>query len=124
MTKPPKVRLRIADPLQDYYTDRFGDSYSVARLIDDAKGLPVFDVPLASLNLSSRIWDDCNIVQLAGQVKQVIDADMKYPILIDWTGNIADGRHRIIKALMEGKRTIKARRMHWKPVPDKKAEEE
>lgn len=51
-TNPPKVTFRKPDPLQDYYDDGHGDLYSVARLIDDTKDLPVFDVPLAALSLT------------------------------------------------------------------------
>ena len=121
MTKPPKISTRPPEPLQDYYRDKDGDLYSVARLVDDTKSLPVFDVPVAALDLSSRIWDDCNIFALAFHVKKCVNADLRYPILLDWNGCVADGRHRIIKAIMEGKHTIKARRMQWKPEPDRKA---
>lgn len=120
MATPPKVSMRDAEPLQDYYRDKDGNCYSVARLIDDAKNLPVFDVPLAALDLSSKIWGDCTMFALAFHVKKCVDADLRYPILLDWDGSVADGRHRIIKAIMDGKRTIKARRMHWKPDPDRK----
>lgn len=123
MNKPPKIAMRDPDPLQDYYYDRNGDGYSVARLLDDTKDLAVFEVPLASLDLSSKIWDDCNMFALSFHVKKCMNADLSYPILLDWDGGVADGRHRIIKAIIDGKRTIKARRMHWKPQPDKKAEE-
>jgi hypothetical protein len=121
-TKPPKVRLRDAEPLQDYYRDRNGDLYSVARLVDDSKDLPVFDVPVAALDLSDRIWDDANMHMLAFHVRKCMDADLSFPILIDWHGSVADGRHRIIKAIATGKRTVKARRMTWRPEPDRKAD--
>lgn len=120
MATPPKVSMRDAEPLQDYYRDKDGNCYSVARLIDDAKNLPVFDVPLAALDLSSKIWGDCTMFALAFHVKKCVDADLRYPILLDWDGSVADGRHRILKAIMDGKRTIKARRMTWKPDPDRK----
>jgi hypothetical protein len=118
--KPPKVAWRKPEPLQDYYSDPDGNCYSVAKLLDDAKDLPVFDVPVAALDLSSRIWAGCNMYALAFHVKKCVDADLRYPILLDWNGAVADGRHRIIKAIMDGKRTIKARRMTWKPEPDRK----
>lgn len=123
MIKPPQVKLRAADPLQDYYRDADGNRYSVARLLDDSKNLPVFEVPIAALDLSGRIWRDCNMYVLALHVKDCIDADLSYPILLDWEGGVADGRHRIIKAIVQGKKTIKARRMQWKPDPDKPAEQ-
>lgn len=116
-TRPPKVAFREAEPLQDYYHDGKGGWYSVAKLIDDTKDLPVFDVPLAALDLDRKIWQDCDMLGLARHVKQCMDADLDFPILLDWSGSIADGRHRVLKAIAQGKRTIKARRMTWKPDP-------
>lgn len=121
MKKPPKVRLRDNEPLQDYYQDCDGARYAVARLLDDAKDLPVFEVPLAGLDLSCEIWRGANMAHLARHVRACMDADLSYPILLDWNGAIADGRHRVLKAIALGKRTIKARRMQWKPVPDREA---
>lgn len=120
--KPPKVRLRDSEPLQDWFQDIHGDRWAVARLLDDTKALPVFDVPLAALDLSGEIWKGADMRMLAFHVKKCMDADLKYPILIAWDGSIADGRHRILKAIATGRRTIPARRMHWKPEPDKKAD--
>lgn len=122
MTKPPKIATRRADPLQDFYRDRDGNRYSVARLIDDAKDLPVFEVPLAALDLSDEIWSGANMLELSFHIKKVLDADLSFPILLDWHGCVADGRHRILKAIATGQRTIKARRIHWKPQPCSPAE--
>ncbi|SDQ42577.1 hypothetical protein [Pseudoxanthomonas sp. CF125] len=119
--KPPRVRLHDPEPLQDYYQDKDGDQYSVARLCDDARSLSVFEVPLAALSLSSHPWTGDNMLCLALHVKKCMEADLSFPVLLDWNGDIADGRHRILKAIALGKRTIKARRMTWKPVPDKLA---
>lgn len=123
MSTLPKVKLWVAEPLQDYYCDRDGNRYSVARLLDDSKDLPVFEVPLAAIDLSNQIWSDCNMFELAFHVKKCRDAEIRCPILLDWNGYVADGRHRIIQAIVMGKTTIKARRMQWKPVPDKLAEQ-
>ena len=118
---PPPVKLRDPDPLQDWFEDKNGNRWSVARLIDDAKDLSVFEVPLAALDLTGEIWKDCNMRALAYHVKACMEADLSYPILIAWDGSIADGRHRILKAIATGKRTIPARRMHWRPEPDRPA---
>lgn len=122
MSKPPKVRLSKSEPLQDWYCDREGNRYSVARLIDDAKDLPVFEVPVAALNVGDEIWRGETILGLAYHVKKCMDADLDCPILLDWEGGIADGRHRLIKAIATGKRTLKAKRIDWKPEPDRPAE--
>lgn len=118
-TRPPKVEFRAHEPLQDYFHDGKGGWYSVAKLADDTKDLPVFEVPLASLDLSHIIWRDADMLALACHVKRCMDADLDCPILLDWSGSIADGRHRVLKAVALGKRTIKARRMTWKPTPCK-----
>jgi hypothetical protein len=124
VSKPPKVEFRSIDPLQDYYCDHKGDFYSVARLVDETKKLKAFDVPIASIDLSGIIWNGLTIFQIAFHCHKVKKADLSKPIILDWNGAIADGRHRIIKALIEGKRTIKAVRMHWTIEPDKRAESE
>ncbi len=118
--KVPAVTFRTHEPLQDYYTDGAGNWYSVAKLLDDTKDLPVFDCPLSSLDLSGDVWSGCNMAELAHHVRRVVSADVDTPILIDWLGRVADGRHRIIRALVDGKRTIKARRMTWRADPCKK----
>lgn len=122
MAKPPKIKFNKHEPLQDYFTDGTGAFWSVAKLQEDAKDLEVFDCPLASLDLSSQIWDGAPIIELASHCKRVIDADLDCPILLDWHGLIADGRHRVIKAVIKGHRTIKARRMTWRPDPCRKEE--
>jgi len=121
MSKPPKLEHRRIDALQDYYSDVSGNLYSVAKLVDDTKHLKPFDAPLASLNLSDQIWSGCDMFDLAFHCKKVNKADLTKPIIIAWDGVIADGRHRVIKAIIQGKRTIKAVRMTWKPEPCKPA---
>lgn len=124
MTQPPVLKFSRIDPLQDYYQDRDGDRYDVARLLDDAKDLPVFDVPLAGLDLAGTYaWRDCTLHDAADHMRRVMKADLSIPILLDWNGAIADGRHRIVKALMQGKRTIKARRMTRKADPSSKQDD-
>lgn len=115
--RPPRLEFAQINPLQDHYDDGAGNYYSVAKLLDDAKDLPVFDCPLAALDLTGEIWEGSNMFSLAWHVKKVMRADLDAPILLDWNGCIADGRHRVIKAIAQGKRTIKARRMTWKSDP-------
>ena len=111
MSKPPKVTFRKAEPLQDRYSDRDGNLYSVARLVDDTKQLSTFDVPVAALCVGDVIWAGSSIFDLAFHVRKCMDADLDCPILLDWNGDIAYDRHRLIAAIAKGRRTFKARRM-------------
>lgn len=119
---PPPVKLRDNEPLQDWFQDVDGNRYAVARLVDNAKDLPVFEVPLAALDLTGEIWKGASMHLLAYHVRKCMDADLSCPILIAWDGSIADGRHRILAAIAKGKATLPARRMTWKPEPEKPAE--
>ena len=118
----PKLKFRDIDPLQDYYNDGRGNQYSVARLVDEAKNLDIFELPIAGIDLDHQIWNGFNMFDLAFHCKKVFEADLSKPIILDWNGGIADGRHRVIKAIINGKRTIKAKRITWKIEPDKKDE--
>lgn len=116
------VRIPDWEPLQCWYKDQEGNRYAVARLIDEAKELKPFDLPLSGIDLSKVIWVGSNLVGLARHVKIVNEVELRYPIILDWEGRIADGRHRIIKALIEGRKTIKAVRLPWRLEPCKPAD--
>lgn len=93
MGQPPKLSVGGDDPLSEYYSD--GERrYAVSRLIEEAKGLDPFDAQ-----------------DMARHLRRVMDADLSKPIILDWDGCIADGRHRVVKAILEGHRTIKAVRL-------------
>lgn len=102
-----------------YYHDGSGHLYSIAKLVELTKDLVPFDVPIEAIDLSPQIWKDSNMYDLAYHVKLVNEADLSYPIILDWLGGIADGRHRLIKALVLGHTTIKCVRMKYKPEFDK-----
>ena len=67
MSDMPKIRLDKVAIHRQRYCNSKGNYYSVARLIDAAKGLKVFDCPLAAIDLSAKIWSDCNILEQAIQ---------------------------------------------------------
>lgn len=120
--KQGPLKFGAFEPLSEYYIDTDGNRYCVSRLIEEAKDLPVFDLPLAGLDLSQTIWRESDIFGLAYHCKKVNMANLEYPIILAWDGAVADGRHRIIKALMLGKTTIKAKRLTWRLTPCKEGE--
>ena len=48
-------------------------------------------------------------------MKAVRDCDLDYPIIMDEDGDVMDGRHRIMKAILEDQKTIKAVRFKRNP---------
>lgn len=90
--------------------------WSVPRLIELTRGLPVLRIPLQHLNVYYT-YDSMTLRQMAGHIQAVKDADLSYPIILDEDGDVMDGRHRITKALLKGKKHILAVRFEVNPSP-------
>ena len=54
-------------------------------------------------------------------IERCLEADLNYPILV-WDDAIIDGTHRTVKALAQGKKTIKARVIINMPPPDEQTD--
>jgi len=72
------------------------------------------NIPLEHLNIY-KTYNTMSLRELVGHMKSVNNADLKYPIILDEDGEVMDGRHRIMKALLTGKKTIKAVRFEENP---------
>lgn len=114
-----KVEIKGTKTLDNTYT-RSGCTWSVPKLIEASKDLPVFEIPLAAIDLNVSVWGNVdNVYEFAVHVQRVKETDLKYPIILDDMGFCADGWHRIVKALMLGKETIKAVRLTTMPPVDR-----
>ena len=93
--------------------------WDVGTLFAAAKDLESFDLQLAALNLDIPFASSGTIALFCYQMKRVQEADLDFPIIQAPDGWIMDGLHRIVKAIMEGKTTIKAVRLPVLPEPDR-----
>ena len=91
-------------------------NWSVARLIELSRDFEVMQVPLDHLNVFNS-YKNLTLREMVMHMKAVNDADLKFPIILDEDGVIMDGRHRIMKAILNNKKTIKAVRFDINPVP-------
>ena len=55
---------------------------------------------------------------LVAHIQLVDAADLSYPIILAADGGVMDGRHRLAKALREGRATIDAAQFAEDPSPD------
>ena len=94
-----------------------GESWGIARLIELSKDLEIFEIPLIGLNINNLCPRIENLKDFVAQMKHTLDVDLKYPIILDDEGYVMDGRHRIAKALLNNKATIKAVRFETMPTP-------
>lgn len=91
-------------------------TWSVARLHQLARNLTPFLVPLNHLNVWHK-YKDLTLREFVMHMKAVQQADLGFPIILDEDGEIMDGRHRIMRAMLEGKQTILAVRFDENPPP-------
>lgn len=96
--------------------------WSVARLITLSAPLPIMRVPLAHLHLWFK-YKDLTLREFVMHMGAVQAADLERPIILDEDGEIMDGRHRIMRALLEGREAVLAVRFLKNPPPDRILEE-
>ena len=90
--------------------------WSVPRLHQLAKDLPVMEIPLEHITMTDNYASLC-IRDFVMHMDAVMSADLRFPIILDEDGEIMDGRHRLMRALHERKETIKAVRFEENPSP-------
>lgn|SRR5574344_587209 len=98
---------------------RGNNVYSAQSLYKFAKekGYPVRELPLWCINLSNTPFKCNSLYQLLDDYTRIEKCSLEYPIILDDMGQVADGNHRICKAILEGKETIKAIRLEEMPEP-------
>lgn len=119
--QPPKVKLPGLDLSENCYIVN-GNKYDVPTLIQfcQEKKYRSFDMPLAGICFENLPFNISNFLSFCNHIKRVNNTNLDYPIIIDNYGYVADGWHRIAKAILLGKRTIKAVRMEEMPQPSGK----
>ena len=101
---------------QDQMCNLGRHSWSVARLFELSKSLPVMEIPLNHLNVYYK-YEEMTLRDMVMHMGAVNKADLDCPIILDEDGDLMDGRHRIMKAMLMGKETIKAVRFDENPRP-------
>jgi hypothetical protein len=120
VTSPPGVYIEAVELEESRYIS-YGKIWTANTLIKACRDqdLKQFDMPLAGINLSAIPWGQTSSVDdLAYHFKRAMNSNLKYPIIIDWRGYIADGWHRVLKALLEDRKTVKAYRLNTMPEHD------
>ena len=88
-----------------------------------AMALVPFDVELSSIRELDR---DCwfgnrhnpTLRAMAEHCARINAASFEWPIILNADGSLMDGGHRLCKALLEGRQTIRAVRFAAMPEPD------
>ena len=89
--------------------------WSVIRLVELSKDLPVMEIPLVHLSVGYN-YNGLFLRDMVMHIKAVLNADLSYPIILDEDGDLMDGRHRVMKAILNKQETIKAVRFDFNPI--------
>ncbi len=110
--------MKIDKPWEfDDQSITIGDKiYNIYAAIQLAESLPVINLTIADMYIGypSPCYD--NFRSFISHIKCVNDADLKYPILLNENNVIMDGKHRLAKAILLGRKTIKAKRFIKDPA--------
>jgi len=90
--------------------------WSVSRLFELARELPVMDVPLNHMNVCYT-YEGLTLREMVMHMQAVNNADMDKPVILDEDGEVMDGRHRLMKAMLLGIETVKVVRFDENPSP-------
>jgi len=118
------------DPIEEGSYENAEGRWRVKDLIRAAEKLPVYDMhvdQLVAINSDTETSEgmfgkllEKPSAQFSGRVE---NANRKFPILVDHTGYIIDGSHRLAGARLAGEKYIKGKIMHPEDFPsmDKQA---
>lgn len=118
MSAYPTVKIDGCFVEENRYTE--GDRvWVVTNLIARSKDLQPFDLPMAAIYSGSNVWTPVGSAYgIAHHVRRALDVDTSHPVILDQEGFIMDGWHRVLRALIDGKPTIKAVRFTETPPHD------
>ncbi len=105
-----------------YYLN--GKQWTNATLYSAAEGLEQFDLPLCSIELNFSPWTMGSLKWILYHIKRIEKCDLSYPVIQNPDGVIIDGWHRVAKAILDDKLTIKAVRLKVMPEYDELLKEE
>ncbi len=89
--------------------------WDIENLVRQAKKLDIMEIPMDHLCIDQNIAG-IPIRTFVSHTLSIMDCSHnQYPIILDDTGSIMDGRHRVARALFDKEKSIKAVRFEENP---------
>jgi hypothetical protein len=104
--------------------DKGTDAWDVERLIRLSTGLPVREVSLETIkDVDSDYWfagssEFPTVRKIVEHFRLVRDVDPSHPVILGPDGRVMDGMHRIARAILEDRSSIRAVQFEVQPEPD------
>ena len=114
----PVVQIEGCAAHENTYSHN-GKVWTVTNLIARSKDLEPFDLPLAAIYLGTEVWTpEGSPFGMAHHMRRALDVDTRHPVILSQEGFIMDGWHRVLRALIDGRSSIKAVRFSKTPPHD------
>ena len=94
-------------------------------MVEASRDFVPIEVPLSEIGeLDETFWfdaegDEPTCRRVALHAKLMSETDLSHPIVLSQDGRVMDGMHRVCRALIEGRETIRAVRFNVDPEPDR-----
>ncbi len=98
--------------------------WDIDRLVSLSRQFEIIELPLNEIQeLDEAFWynhtsDIPTCRSIADHAKLMQESSLEHPVIICPEGRIMDGMHRVCKAYISGRKTIKARKFDTIPEPD------
>jgi hypothetical protein len=97
-------------------------AWDVDRLVQLSRNLPRWQMPLSKIRELDEVWyGEDEPPTWRGMIEHMTlidEADLSFPIILSSSGAVMDGRHRVAKAVREGRKEITAVQFDHDPEPD------
>lgn len=109
---PPVQFEAVTINTNHYHCPIGGEQISVASLIVMAEDLPEFDLDISGVHIGCEPFGDTRLTpyDLAHHCIRVGAVDITKPVIMNLDGYIMDGWHRVVRALLDGRTHIPAKR--------------
>ena len=99
------------------------DAWDVDRLVELSRDFPIIDVDVETIgDVDSAYWfydeQTPTVRSIVEHVRLIAAVDVEYPIILGPDGRVMDGMHRIARALLDGRSSIRVVRFEHLPEPD------
>ncbi len=97
-------------------------AWDVDRLVQLSNNLPRKQIALSNIRELDEVWygedEPLTWRAIIEHMTLIDDADLSFPIILSSNGAVMDGRHRVAKAVREGRKEIAAVQFDDDPEPD------
>ncbi len=108
------------EPLYQRHKDNtpFGGNLKLSEFVDALRNITLSWDDCDISNVLEQIgWDSNQLERYQADIRKILKANLKYPVIINERGDLIDGNHRLIQALVRHQKTIECVKVDLRVYP-------